>query len=166
MSLFSEAEVDTKGLLAEGVVLRHANGQEVGRWGLVQPSVAQGCDVNAPVFWADFDVAKLWKAVKKRRVKAHDLARFPAVRRDLALVVSKGVAYETLKVAAEKAERKLLKGVELFDVYEGKGLEEGGMGYAMAFTLQNPDATLNDKQIDSAMSRILIALESAGARLR
>jgi phenylalanyl-tRNA synthetase beta chain len=166
LSLFSEAEVDTKGLLAEGVVLRHANGQEVGRWGLVQPSVAQGCDVDAPVFWADFDVAKLWKAVKKRRVKAHDLARFPAVRRDLALVVSKGVAYETLKVAAEKAERKLLKGVELFDVYEGKGLEEGGVGYAMAFTLQNPDATLNDKQIDSAMSRILNALESAGARLR
>ena len=166
LSLFSEAEVDTKGLLAEGVVLRHANGQEVGRWGLVQPSVAQGCDVDAPVFWADFDVAKLWKAVKYRRVKAHDLARFPAVRRDLALVVSKGVAYETLKVAAEKAERKLLKGVELFDVYEGKGLEEGGVGYAMAFTLQNPDATLNDKQIDSAMSRILNALESAGARLR
>ena len=81
-------------------------------------------------------------------------------------MVSKGVAYETLKVAAEKAERKLLKGVELFDVYEGKGLEEGAMGYAMAFTLQNPDATLNEKQIDSAMSRILNALKSAGARLR
>ena len=166
LNVFSEAEADTDGLLAEGIVLRHANGQEVGRWGLVQPSVAQACEVDAPVFWADFDVAKLWKAVKKRRVKAHDLARFPAVRRDLALVVSKSVAYETLKVAAEKAERKLLKGVELFDVYEGKGLEEGEKSYAMAFTLQNPDATLNDKQIDSAMSRILMALESAGARLR
>ena len=68
----------------------------------------------------DFDVAKLWKSVKKRRVKAHDLAQFPAVRRDLALVVSKSVAYETLKVTAEKPS-ELLKGVELFDVYEGKG---------------------------------------------
>ena len=166
LNVFSEAESDTDGLLAEGIVLRHANGQEVGRWGLVQPSVAQACDVDVPVFWADFDVAKLWKAVKKRRVKANELARFPAVRRDLALVVAKSVAYEALKVAAEKAERKLLKGVELFDVYEGKGLEDGEKSYAMAFTLQNPDATLNDKQIDSAMSRILKALESAGARLR
>ena len=166
LNVFSQAESDTDGLLAEGIVLRHANGQEVGRWGLIQPTVAQACDVDVPVFWADFDVAKLWKAVKKRRVKAHDLAKFPAVRRDLALVVSKSVAYESLKVAAEKAERKLLKGVELFDVYEGKGLEEGEKSYAMAFTLQNPDATLNDKQIDSAMSRILNALESAGARLR
>ena len=65
LNVFSEAEVDTDGLLAEGIVLRHANGQEVGRWGLVQPSVAQACEVDVPVFWADFDVAKLWKAVKK-----------------------------------------------------------------------------------------------------
>lgn len=166
LNVLSEAEADTDGLLAEGIVLRHANGQEVGRWGLVQPSVAQACEVDVPVFWADFDVATLWKAVKKRRVMARELARFPAVRRDLALVVSKSVAYETLKVAAEQAERKLLKGVELFDVYEGQGLEKGEKSYAMAFTLQNPDATLNDKQIDSAMSRILKALESAGARLR
>ena len=102
LNVFSEAEANTDGLLAEGIVLRHANGQEVGRWGLVQPSVTQACDVDVPVFWADFDVAKLWKAVKKRRVKAHDLARFPAVRRDLALVVSKAVAYETLKVRRKK----------------------------------------------------------------
>jgi phenylalanyl-tRNA synthetase beta chain len=166
LNVLSEAEADTDGLLAEGIVLRHANGQEVGRWGLMQPSVAQACDVDVPVFWADFDVAKLWKVVKKRRVKAHDLARFPSVRRDFAVVVAKSVAYETLKLAAEKAERKWLRGVELFDVYEGKGLQEGEQSYALAFTLQNPDATLNDKQIDSAMSRILKALESAGARLR
>ncbi len=166
LNVLSEAEADTDGLLAEGIVLRHANGQEVGRWGLMQPSVAQTCDVDVPVFWADFDVAKLWKVVKKRRVKAHDLARFPSVRRDFAVVVAKSVAYETLKLAAEKAERKWLRGVELFDVYEGKGLQEGEQSYALAFTLQNPDATLNDKQIDSAMSRILKALESAGARLR
>ena len=76
--------------------------------------------MDVPVFWADFDVAKLWKAVKKRRVKAHELARFPAVRRDLALVVAKSVAYEALKVAAE-SRAEIAQGVELFDVYEGKG---------------------------------------------
>ena len=117
-------------------------------------------------FWADFDVALLLKAVKKRRIKAKELPKFPSVRRDLALVVDKSMAYDTLKQAATNAERKLLKEVWLFDVYQGKGLEEHEKSYAMAFKLQNPDATLNDKQIESAMSRILKALESVGARLR
>ena len=82
------------------------------------------------------------------------------------MVVDKSMTYDTLKQAATNAERKLLKEVWLFDVYQGKGLEEHEKSYAMAFKLQNPEATLNDKQIESAMSRILKALESAGARLR
>ena len=104
--------------------------------------------------------------MKKRKVKAKDLPKFPSVRRDLALVVDRGMTYETLQQAALAAEKKLLKSVTLFDVYQGKGLEEHEKGYAMAFTLQHPDATLNDKQIESAMSRILDSLQSAGARLR
>ena len=71
-----------------------------------------------------------------------------------------------MKARLRAAEKKLLKSVTLFDVYQGKGLEEHEKSYAMAFTLQHPDATLNDKQIESAMSRILDALQSAGARLR
>ena len=117
-------------------------------------------------FFADFDVALLLKAVKKRRTNAKDLPKFPSVRRELALVVDKNMTYDTLKQAAIGAERKLLKDISLFDVYEGKGLEAHQKSYAMAFKLQNPEATLNDKQIESAMSRILKALESVGARLR
>ena len=118
------------------------------------------------MFWANFNVGMLWKAVRKRRVKATELARFPSVRRDLALVVDQSVSYDALKVAAERAERKLLKGVSLFDVYTGKGLESHEKSYAMAFTLQHPDATLNDKQIDAAMQRILEGCQACGARLR
>ena len=115
---------------------------------------------------SDFAVDFLLKAVKKRKIKAKELPKFPSVRRDLALIVDKGMAYDTLKQAALGAERKLLKEVWLFDVYQGKGLEEHEKSYAMAFKLQHPDATLNDKQIESAMSRILQSLEIVGARLR
>ena len=153
-------------MLAEGLVLLNRGGAEVGRWGLVNPQVAKAFGVSAPVLWANFKVASLWKAVRKRKVKASDMAKFPAVRRDLALVVDQSVAYEALKHAAESAEKKLLKDVSLFDVYEGKGLEENEKSYAMAFTLQHPDATLNDKQIESAMNRSLSACEACGARLR
>ena len=166
LRVLSDPETQGEGLLAEGVILRHPNGKEIGRWGMVHPEVAAACDVSEAVFWADFDVALLLKAVKKRRTKAKDLPKFPSVRRDLALVVDKSMTYDTLKQAATSAERKLLKEVWLFDVYQGKGLEEHEKSYAMAFKLQNPEATLNDKQIESAMSRILKALESAGARLR
>ena len=117
-------------------------------------------------FEANFNVGMLWKAVRKRRVKATELARFPSVRRDLALVVDQSVSYDALKDAAERAERKLLKGVSLFDVYTGKGLENHEKSYAMAFTLQHPDTTLNDKQIDAAMKRILKGCQACGARLR
>ena len=166
LNVLAESETETDGLLAEGLILRHPNGKEVGRWGLVQPHVAEACGVHAPVYWADFDVAQLWKAVRKRKIKAKELPKFPSVRRDLALVVDKSIPYESLRLAAQKAERKLLQEVSLFDVYEGKGMEEGEKSYAMAFRLQHPDATLTDKQIESAMSRILTALEASGARLR
>ena len=166
LTVLSDVEPSNEDLLVEGIVLRHRNGQEIGRWGMVQPEVAAACGVDAPVFWADFKVASLWKAVKKRRVKAHDLPKFPSVRRDLALVVDKALPYETLRQAALGAEKKLLKEVTLFDVYQGKGLEGHEKSYAMAFKLQHPDATLNDKQIESAMGRILEALQKAGARLR
>ena len=166
LDVLADPEPNDEGLLVEGLVLRHRNGNEVGRWGMVQPEVAAACGVDAPVYWADFKVAQLWKAVKKRRVKAHDLPKFPSVRRDLALIVDRNVAYETLKQAALGAEKKLLQEVQLFDVYQGKGLEENQKSYAMAFKLQHPDATLNDKQLESAMGRILAALESVGAKLR
>lgn len=154
------------GLLAEGLVFRTDGGQVAGRMGLVQPAVAKACGVSAPVFWADFLVARLWKAQTKRRVKAHELPKFPWVRRDLAVVVSREVSYERLRDASLGAERKLLKEVSLFDVYQGKGLEAHEVSYALSFKLQHDKSTLNELQIEGAMARILAALEGCGARLR
>ena len=166
LAVMADPEPSAEGLLAEGLTLRHRNGSEVGRWGLVQPSVAAACGVNAPVFWADFEVATLWKAVKKRKIKAQELPKFPSVRRDLALVVDKSTTYESLANAAWAAGGKWLQDIQLFDVYQGKGLANNEKSYAMAFTLRNSEATLNDKDIETAMNRILKALEAEGARLR
>ena len=166
LDVLADPEPSDDGLLVEGLALRHRNGKEIGRCGMVSPKVAEECGVEAPVYWADFKVEALWKAVKKRRIKAKELPKFPSVRRDLALVVSREMSYDTLRQAAMGAEKKLLKDVSLFDVYQGKGLEENEKSYAMAFKLQHPESTLNDKQIESAMGRILEALQAVGARLR
>ena len=166
LTVVSDPEVSQGGLVLEGVTLRNLHGNEIGRWGLVQPAVAKSCGVEAPVFWADFQVAQLWKAVKKRKIKAQDLSKFPSVRRDLALVVDQNVSYEHLRQTAASAEKKLLTDIQLFDVYQGKGLESTEKSYAMSFRLQHDSATLTDKQIEAAMDRILRALENEGARLR
>ena len=105
LTVVSDPEVSQGGLVLEGVTLRNLHGNEIGRWGLVQPAVAKSCGVEAPVFWADFQVAQLWKAVKKRKIKAQDLSKFPSVRRDLALVVDQNVSYEHLRQTAASAEK-------------------------------------------------------------
>ena len=148
LTVVSDPEVSQGGLVLEGVTLRNLHGNEIGRWGLVQPAVAKSCGVEAPVFWADFQVAQLWKAVKKRKIKAQDLSKFPSVRRDLALVVDQNVSYEHLRQTAASAEKKLLIDIQLFDVYQGKGLESTEKSYAMSFRLQHDSATLTDKQIE------------------
>lgn len=154
------------GLVMEGLEWVNPGGQTIGRMGLVDPGVAKACGVQAPVHWADFSVAALWKATRKRKVKASDLPKYPWVRRDLAVVIDKGTTYESLAFAARNAERQCLLDVSLFDVYQGKGLADHEISYALAFRLQHPHGTLNDKQIEAAMARILTALESCGARLR
>jgi phenylalanyl-tRNA synthetase beta chain len=156
----------SEGLLMEGLEWVNPGGQTIGRMGLVDAHVAKACGVQAPVYWADFSVAALWKATRKRKVKARELPKYPWVRRDLAVVIDKGTTYESLDLAARQAERQCLVDVSLFDVYQGKGLADHEVSYAMSFTLQNPHGTLNDKHIESAMTRILHALESCGARLR
>jgi phenylalanyl-tRNA synthetase beta chain len=105
-------------------------------------------------------------------IPAHDLtykaiSKFPAVRRDLALIVDKAVTFEALKQVAVKAERKTLKEVGIFDIYEGDKIPEGKKSYALSFVLQDENKTLTDKIIDKAMKRIQQALErEADAQLR
>ena len=95
------------------------------------------------------------------------MARFPEVRRDLALLVDKDVKFSQIETIARKSEKNLLKEVSLFDVYEGKNLPEGKKSYAASFILQDEERTLNDKQIEKTMEKILAGLQKeTGCTLR
>ena len=107
------------------------------------------------------------KKTKKNTVSFAEISKFPSVSRDLALLVDKSVEFKTIERIARSSEKKYLKKVELFDVYEGKNLEEGKKSYAVNFVLQDEQKTMNDKQTDSIMAKIISNLEKQiGAKLR
>lgn len=123
--------------------------------------------VEKEVFYADFDWAAILEAVKKNRVINKEVSKYPAVRRDLSMLVDKKVTFEELKGIAFKTERKLVKQVQVFDVYEGDKLPEGKKSYALSFMLQDEEQTLTDKQIDAIMQKIIHNLaQSTGAEIR
>ncbi len=107
------------------------------------------------------------KAIKSVKVSYSEISKFPAVKRDLALLLDKKVQFSEIEKIAYETEKKLLKEVSLFDVYEGKNLEAGKKSYAVSFLLQDENATLNDKQIDKIMSKLVANLENKlNAKLR
>ncbi len=124
--------------------------------GKLKSGVCKLAEVKQEVFYADMDWDYLAKKAKKNKISFSDLPRFPEVRRDLALLLDKKVSYRELKNTAENSEKKLLKRVNLFDVYEGKNLPEGKKSYAMSFILRDDEKTLNDKQVDKVMEKILL----------
>ena len=104
---------------------------------------------------------------KKHKVLFEELPKFQAVRRDLALLIDKTVKFNQIKEAAFKVERQLLRNVDLFDVYEGKGVPSGKKSYAVSFMLRDDSKTLKDKQIDKTMQKLIAAFgREFGAELR
>jgi len=135
--------------------------------GVVSRKSLQRADIKAPVFYAELNWTELMKAIRKNRITFRELPRFPEVKRDLALLLDKNITFAQVLSTARKAERKLLKKVSLFDVYEGDKLPEGKKSYAVSFILQDPEKTLTDPQIDQAMQRLIQAFEKeTGARIR
>ena len=98
------------------------------------------------------------KAIKKVNLTYTDISKYPSVSRDLALLVDKNVEFEQIEQIARQTEKKLLKSVVLFDVYEGKNLPAGKKSYAVNFILQDEEKTLNDKQIDAIMKKLIANL--------
>jgi phenylalanyl-tRNA synthetase beta subunit len=124
-------------------------------------------DIDNEVYYAEINWKELMKAIKSAKVNFKELSKFPAVKRDLALLIDKNIQFAEIEKIAYETEKKLLKEVELFDVYEGKNLEPGKKSYAVSFLLQDESATLNDKQIDKIMSKLIANLENKlGAKLR
>jgi phenylalanyl-tRNA synthetase beta chain len=117
-------------------------------------------DIKQDVFVADINWEMAIKLLPKGDLSYRPVSKFPSVRRDLALVVDKEVSFEEMKSKALNAERKLLKSVGIFDIYEGDKIPEGKKSYALSFVLEDNDKTLTDKVIDKAMKRIQKVLET------
>ncbi len=143
------------------------SGKQLGTMGIVSHKICKAMDIDTEVYFAEFSWNALMKETKKNKVTYTDLSKFPAVKRDLALLLDKSVQFAEIQKIAQESERKLLKEVTLFDVYEGKNLPAGKKSYAVSFYLQDETKTLNDKQIDTIMKKIQTNLEQKlGAQLR
>ncbi len=143
------------------------NGKQYLELGLVKKTLTVPFGIEAEVYYADLNWDNLMKKAKKHHVSFTEISKFPAVSRDLALLVDKHVEFAQIEQIAFATEKKLLKKVELFDVYEGKNLEAGKKSYAVNFVLQDDQKTMNDKQTDGVMKKIIANLESRlNAKLR
>lgn len=139
----------------------------IGSFGIVAPQLCKRFDIDTGVYYAEMSWDKLMQESDRQTVRFSEIARFPAVSRDLALLIDKSVTFAQIEQIARRTEKKLLKQVVLFDVYEGKNLPEGKKSYAVNFLLQDETKTLNDKQIDGVMKRLQQNLErELGAVLR
>jgi phenylalanyl-tRNA synthetase beta chain len=145
-------------IFSEGLIYKF-NTKEVLSLGIVNRKLLQKFDIKAPVFFADFNWNRVMKLIQNNKVTFEELPRFPEVRRDLSMVLTREIKFEQIRAVALKSERKLLKRVSLFDVYEGDKIEQGKKSYAVSFILQDLEKTLTDQQIDKIMSNIAQALE-------
>lgn len=141
-------------------------GKHICSLGIVRKSVLAKFDIEQPVMYAEIDWKALYSQVAKNSVTFTEIPRTQPVDRDLALLVDKSVKFADIEAAIRGAERKLLREVTLFDVYEGKNLPEGKKSYAVSMKLQDDEKTLNDKQIDAVIGKIVKAVEKLGAQLR
>ncbi|MEG2366192.1 MAG: phenylalanine--tRNA ligase subunit beta [Alistipes sp.] len=153
-------------LFAEALTLS-INGKELLQIGVVSPKIARKLDVKQAVYFMELNFDLLVKATKKHTITTEELSKFPEVRRDLALLVDRQVTFAALRELAFASERKLLKSVTLFDVYEGDKLPEGKKSYALGFVLEDKTRTLDEKTIERVMTTLTARFESVcGAQVR
>ena len=155
-------------IFAAGVQIQaQSNKKVVAELGIIRKKVTKNFDIDSEVFYADINWSELMRVVRNNKVGYAEISKYPAVKRDLALLIDKSVTFAQIEQIARETEKKLLKNVTLFDVYEGKNLEEGKKSYAVSFTLQDDTQTLNDKQIDKVINRLMENFEKRlGAKQR
>lgn len=157
----------TDDLFATALAIYTRGGKQLASFGVVTRKHQKAFDLDNEVYYADFNWKELMKATRSVKISYKELSKFPAVKRDLALLIDKKIQFAEIEKIAYEAEKKLLKEVFLFDVYEGKNLEPGKKSYAVSFMLQDESQTLNDKVIDKIMSNLVRNLtERLGAQLR
>ncbi len=154
-------------VFGKALVLKTRAGKVLCEMGTVCHKILKKMDISQNVFYADLNWDNLMRAIKKNETLYHDISKFPSVSRDLALLIDKSVQFEQIEQIARQTEKKLLKSVELFDVYEGKNLPAGKKSYAVNFILQDESKTLTDKQIDAIMTKLINNIkQKLGAELR
>ena len=154
-------------IFAKSIAVKDRNDKVYLELGLVKKALLAAFDIEQEVYYADLNWSLLTSKVRGAKVSFKEISKFPAVSRDLALLVDKQVTFAEIEKVCFAADKKLLKKVELFDVYEGKNLEAGKKSYAINLTLQDEEKTMNDKQTDNIMQKIVLSLEKqVGAKLR
>lgn len=128
--------------------------------GIVNKRIAKHFDIDTEVFYADINWDAVLKQINLRDVKFQPIPKYPAALRDMALLLDDAISFENLRRAALSVEKKLLKSVDLFDVYRGKNLPEGKKSYALTFKIEDDEKTLTDKQIDKIMNKLKIKFET------
>lgn len=162
--VFKEGQSD---LFSKSILIENRGGKVIAQLGIVAKRLQVAFDIPTEVYFADIAWQQVMKLIRKEKVSFTDLPKFPAVSRDLALLVDKTVEFAQIEAIAYQSERKLLKEVRLFDVYEGKNLPAGKKSYAVNFILQDETKTLNDKAIDAIMQKLINNLtKQLGAELR
>ncbi|MBR1790929.1 MAG: phenylalanine--tRNA ligase subunit beta [Bacteroidaceae bacterium] len=162
--VFKEGHND---IFAKSLLIENRGGKMIAELGIVAKRLQAAFDIPTEVFYADLAWGQLMRLIRKEKVSFSELPKFPAVSRDLALLVDKSVEFAQIEAIAYQSERKLLKDVRLFDVYEGKNLPAGKKSYAVNFILQDETKTLNDRAIDAIMQKLIQNLtKQLGAELR
>jgi phenylalanyl-tRNA synthetase beta chain len=157
----------TNDLFAEALVIKNKQGKQLAILGSVAKKQLKALDIDVPVFFADLNWNNLLVESTRKKVSFTEISKFPEVKRDLALLIDKNISFAEIEKLAYATEKNLLRKVQLFDVYEGKNLEAGKKSYAVSFTLQDDAKTLNDKQIDGIMQKLIKQFEEKlGAKLR
>jgi phenylalanyl-tRNA synthetase beta chain len=143
------------------------NGKQLVKFGSVAGASLKKADVDKEVFYADFNFDVVLAAIRKNKIVYQEVSKFPAVRRDLSMLIDQSVSFGQLKQIAQRTERKLLKEIDVFDVYQGDKLPAGKKSYALSFIIQDIEKTLTDKAIDSIMQKLIYNLgKEAGAEIR
>ncbi len=154
-------------LLAEAQTIYSPNGKQLVAMGIVDRKQLKKFDIENEVYFADLNWKNILSEIKKHKISYSEISKFPEAKRDLALLLDKQIPFADISKIAFETERKLLKEVYLFDVYEGKNLEAGKKSYAVSFILQDENKTLTDNQIDGIMNRLIKNFdEKLGAKIR
>ena len=145
----------TNDIFSKSILIENRGGKVIAQLGIVAKRLQVAFDIPTEVYFADIAWQQVMRLIRKEKVSYTDLPKYPAVSRDLALLVDKSVEFAQIEAIAYQSERKLLKDVRLFDVYEGKNLPAGKKSYAVNFILQDESKTLNDKAIDAIMQKLI-----------